>query len=177
VTTLSQRQAAPRSAGPFVTAFGSRLPVRILSDKDVPALLEFWDYLSRRDRKLALVGQPALDRRGVEEMSGEMSSAAGPILAIMSGPAALIRGICQYGPASNATAEATLTIDESLDRHKVTGEMLFRLADHARAAGYDRFEVAAGDGSVLLDALLESGFPVEKSAGSGRYLVTITEPR
>ena len=175
--TTTQRLVAPRSAGPFVTAFGTRLPVRVLGNDDVPALLEFSDYVARHGGKLALVGQPAIDREGVQAMSGEMSSAAGPILAIMNGPAALIRGICQYGPASSTTAEASFTIDQSLDRYNVTREMLFRLADHARANGYERFELAAGDGSVLLDAVLQSGFPVEKVTGSDRYLVTIEEPR
>jgi hypothetical protein len=150
--------------------------VRVLAPMYLPALVEFYDYRSRKDHQWHFLGAGNQGRDGLEALTGEQLEAS-PILAIMAGPTALIRGIAQYGPANEGAADADFTIDESLDGDHVSDEMLYRLADHARAAGITRFKTSAAEGSAMLAAIGASGFPFTREAGTDNYVIDIEAAR
>lgn len=162
-----------RSAGPFVTQSGHRLPVRVLSTRDVPSLVEFYDYLSRRSKKLRLVGEEDATRARVEALRDGVDLDSKPIIAIMSGPAALIRGIGQYRSASVDTAQVQFTIDDSLREYEVEAELLHRVAEHARGRGFHFLSVVAPPDSALLEAI-DTAFTIESECDSGETLVSIS---
>jgi hypothetical protein len=101
-----------------VTTSGRRLPVQVLAERDIPALLEFYDYRSRRSQTIELLGMPNADRETIGALT-DRDLEATPVLAIMAGPSALIRGIAQYSSKSIGSAQTAFTIDESLDGDRV----------------------------------------------------------
>ncbi len=166
-----------RADGPFVTQGGRRMPVRQLAESDIPALVEFHDYLSRRSKPLQLLGMADGARESVLGLAGSGEFESHPVLAIMAGPTALVRGVSQYRAHKGAPADVRFTIDESLDKDGTSREMLLRLADHARLAGVSEFNVEAAEGSAMLDGIEHSGFPYTRQAGDDHCLVTISEAR
>lgn len=166
-----------RADGPFVTPNGRRLPVRRLTNADMPALIEFHDFLSRRSKPLQLFGMADGTAESLSRLSGTDEFECSTVLAIMAGPTALVRGPGQYRTHGTGPADARFTIDESLDRDRTSKEMLLRLADHARAAGVTHLKVEATDGSAMLEGVERSGFPYTRQADDNHCLVTIVEPR
>jgi hypothetical protein len=169
------RQAAPRSAGPFVTSSGRRLPVRLLAQPDIPALVEFQDYLARRSQPLQLLGQSKVERDRIQALTADVFKTS-PVIGIMCGPRALVRGLGQYTPTSETLAAAQFTIDDSLALDEVERELLYRVADAARGAGIDTLQVVAPPGSRLRAAIAASGFPVKEGPEADHFAIAISEP-
>lgn len=175
--SIPVRPEFQRADGPFVTQSGRRLPVRRLTRTDVPALIEFHDFLSRRSKPLQLLGMADDARESLLALAGTDEFEGSTVLAIMAGPTALVRGLGQYRTQATGPADARFTIDESLDRDGTSREMLFRLADHARAAGVTELNVESTDASPMLEAIERSGFPYTRKPGATHCTVTITDPR
>jgi hypothetical protein len=166
-----------RADGPFVTPGGRRLPVRQLAESDIPALLEFHDYLSRRSKPLQLLGMADGSRESVSGLAGSGEFERSPVLAIMAGPTALVRGIGQYRASEGRAADSRFTIDASLDQDGTSREMLLRLADHARSAGVGELDVEATEDSAMRAGIEGSGFSYTCETGTGHCLVNIAPAR
>ena len=175
--STTARPEFQRADGPFVTTNGRRLPIRRLTKTDVPALIEFHDFLSRRSKPLQLLGMADGARESLSALAGTDEFEGSTVLGIMAGPTARVRGLGQYRTHGTGPSDARFTIDESLDRDGTSREMLFRLADHARAAGVTELNVESGDASPMLEAIEQSGFPYTRKPGATHCTVTITEPR
>jgi hypothetical protein len=152
------------------------LPVRLLDASYATPLLEFHDYLARRAAPLFTLG---VDGPGREALVADHGAALNdyPTLAIMVGPSSLIRGICQHDAPIEGVAQASFTVDDSLDVYDAAPELLLRLADHARGAGAMELRLDAPENSRLLTAVEHSGFPFDRQPGSDGYRVNITEAR
>lgn len=166
------KQRATRSSGPFVTPSGSRVPVRELSNIDVPALVEFSDYLARESAGPHVVGY---DRNALEDL---VAFEPGAMLGIMVGPRLLIRGVASYQRTAEGAADVHFTVDDSLLADGLFLELVYRIADSAREHDIRHLhtdEVASDHERAALQA---SGFPVLATSKTGDGVVLdITEAR
>lgn len=166
------RQRAARSSGLFVTPSGSRVPVRELSNIDVPALVEFSDYLSRETERPHVVGY---DRNALEDL---VAFEPGAMLGIMVGPRLLIRGVASYKRTTKGAADVHFTVDDSVLADGLFLELVYRIADSARDHEITQLHTDADASDHERAALQASGFPVLATSKTGDGVVLdITEPR
>ncbi len=172
---MDRQHSSPRSAGPFVTTSGRRLPVRTLSFRDVEGLIEFSDHLARRFDAPRVLG---FDRSALELMT-ESEFDARIVIGIMAGPRSLIRGVGSYERTpSAASADVSFTVDDSLLPDGVFREMVYRVADHAREHQVKELRAAGAGAGAEHEAFEASGFPCTAIGTPGQgMLIDITEPR
>ena len=160
------------SVGPFVTASGRRLPVRTLAFNDVPALIEFSDYLARRSSVSEVTG---FDRPALEGMT-EARFNERTMIGLSAGPRPLLRAVGSYDHTSGPSTEVRFTVDNSLLTDGVFCEMVYRIAESAREHQITELRAAGSVQPAEREALKASGFPVTTTE-DGHLSVDITDPR
>jgi hypothetical protein len=170
--TDTRTPAELRAAGPFVSATGNRIGVSVLSQREIPGLLEFFDYRAARGLEFHLLGEED-STRGAIANTPERAFSGNAVLGVKSSRDGLIRGVLQYRRASAGGARVGFLLDDAIESLDLAIDVLERLIDNARAAGVTQLILAAPEPSTLFSALRASGYPMLDGDVPGERVLTI----
>src|SRR5690242_1928047 len=136
---------------------GSTVCVRPAVDRDIPALLRFFQGLSPQSLYYRLQGRPA----PTDTALGELIGAGAPSAVTLVGESRdnIIAFANYHRDSDNAhRAEVAFAVADDAQGHGLGTRLLERLADIARDAGIDTFDAhVLGDNRQMLDVFRNSG--------------------
>src|SRR5262245_32514952 len=153
---------------------GSTVCLRPATDKDLPALLEFLESLSKESLYYRFMGRPALTPERVRWLVAT-DARIGTSLVVESRAHIVAFAGFYRDPSHGDRAEVAFAVADAVQGHGIGTRLLERLADLAREQGITTFTAEVlGDNRRMLEVFRESGFEVATTIAQGVCHVTLS---
>ena len=137
---------------------GSTVCVRQADERDVLALLQFFESLSPQSLYYRFHGRPALTEPNIRGLIGLDSSPATALVA-ESGGRIVAFASCHPDESARHRAEVALAVSDAVQGHGIGTRLLEQLARVARESGIDTFDAyVLNDNRQMLEVFRNSGF-------------------
>jgi acetate---CoA ligase (ADP-forming) len=156
---------------------GSTLALRRARESDAPAIVRFFEALSRQSLYQRFLGFPPLDAR---RLSFLIAPDAARGTALVGESAGKIVAFAGFYPTdrSGSRAEVAFAIADALQGRGIGTRLLERLADLARGNGIRTFDAfVLGENQRMMDVFLDSGYRITRRIEQGVVHVTLALER
>ena len=163
----------PEAIYDIVLRDGSTLALRRARESDAPAIVRFFEGLSRQSLYQRFLGFPTLDERKLSFLIAPDAAGGTALVGESSGKIVAFAGFYP-SDRSGHRAEVAFAIADALQGRGIGTRLLERLADLARENGIRTFEAfVLGENHRMMDVFLESGYRITRRIEQGVVHVTL----
>jgi acetyl coenzyme A synthetase (ADP forming)-like protein len=156
---------------------GSTLALRRAVEGDAPALVRFFEGLSRQSLYQRFLGFPRLEAKTLSCLVPQDASAGTALVGESAGRIVAFAGFYP-SDGSGDRAEVAFAIADALQGRGIGTRLLERLADIARERGIRSFDAfVLGENRRMMDVFLESGYRITSRIEQGVVHVTLALER